>query len=808
MQVSHQEDRVTHAVLTANQTIDFGISNSAEFFNILSSTLYKDQILAVVREGLCNAWDAHIEAGCQHKPVEITLSEDKFIIKDFGLGIPRDKIGAIYGTYGASTKTNDGKQTGGFGLGCKSPFAYTDHFEVISCAEGVKTIYTMSKSSAQVGGKPGISPIASFPTIETGLQVSINIKREDRQKFYNHIKTIAANGDMNMLCNGKALEKLGFDTSKSNYLITRQYFGVTSSWICVRYGNVIYPVEHSEDLQELHNAIVSHLEKLKGNTGYDYRIIFQAPPHSIAVQPSREGLSMQEHTISTLRKLFTGFLDMLNGGFQKACANRAEELMRTGIDKASSKELLKWSNRLPASQSAFWPEIITDMEAMARRYISVYYPENNVEFRKKDMAGRVNALVQKGLLDRGLAHTYLREVQSIKGVYREPTDWLKRRIIAPLMAKLQAAKLPMNLFIVDPNDDSIDNYRQNRVGYVPMGWASKASPKHIFHCIPYLRNIVVLAQAKTNLLQRCYNMPEFKNLGEFPGFLFYHTGTKKADKEAALKFFQAQGMRVVDLTFKQPWEIEDDEEEKKPVVKKVKKVGLPALSNIMNGGDIQVSKFIRDDAVMVANPKYVICLSTSEKNQQQDRISHWRPNESKMIVEMFGAETGVTNKSDVAERWVNNGAQYLNVAVVQKIIDTMKNSAAIHAYWPFHFERLNSYGGDGALLAMIYRSPVLRKYFKLTDNMTKEERYCVAMWDGNHYHFRHGADHDEVIKLNNFLDKLPYDPQNDVVKEYVKKAPLTNAISTHMLQTYFDSDRPEIADNALRILKAVLNLKD
>ena len=41
MQVSHHNDHITHAVIGGKQAIEFGISNSAEFFNILSSTLYK-----------------------------------------------------------------------------------------------------------------------------------------------------------------------------------------------------------------------------------------------------------------------------------------------------------------------------------------------------------------------------------------------------------------------------------------------------------------------------------------------------------------------------------------------------------------------------------------------------------------------------------------------------------------------------------------------------------------------------------------------------------------------------------------------
>lgn len=174
MQVAHQTDFVTHAVLGGKTDISFGISDDPAFFQILSSALYKDPMLAMVRETICNAWDAHIDSGCVDTPLTITLDDEHLIIRDYGKGIPDALIGPIYGVYGASTKKKDGRQTGGFGLGCKSPFAYTDHFEVISHHEGVRTIYRMSKSSAEKMGKPSIVPIASFPTQETGIQVKIH----------------------------------------------------------------------------------------------------------------------------------------------------------------------------------------------------------------------------------------------------------------------------------------------------------------------------------------------------------------------------------------------------------------------------------------------------------------------------------------------------------------------------------------------------------------------------------------------------------------------------------------------------------
>lgn len=63
MQVSTDNSTIGCAIVGGQKPIDFKISNSPEFFNILSKSLYSNPKLAVIREILCNAWDAQIESG-------------------------------------------------------------------------------------------------------------------------------------------------------------------------------------------------------------------------------------------------------------------------------------------------------------------------------------------------------------------------------------------------------------------------------------------------------------------------------------------------------------------------------------------------------------------------------------------------------------------------------------------------------------------------------------------------------------------------------------------------------------------------
>src|SRR5271156_6461407 len=118
----------------------FRIKTTAKAFDILSSGLYTDRVLAVVRELSCNAYDAHVAAN-NLEPFEIHVPnslEPWFHVKDFGTGLSDEDVMNLYSTYFESTKTDSNDFIGALGLGSKSPFSYTKAFEVISRFEHVR----------------------------------------------------------------------------------------------------------------------------------------------------------------------------------------------------------------------------------------------------------------------------------------------------------------------------------------------------------------------------------------------------------------------------------------------------------------------------------------------------------------------------------------------------------------------------------------------------------------------------------------------------------------------------------------------
>lgn len=343
MKVAHRDDYDTHAVIGGKGVEEFAIAQTAEFFTVLSNTLYSNKPLAVVREVLCNAWDANIVAERRDRPVIVTIDEDKLSIKDAGFGIPHDLIHQIYCVYGNSTKENDGNQTGGFGLGSKSPFAYSDHFSVVNCHDGLKTVHAISRGSALTKGKPDRRVMVSVPTTEEGVEVIIPVKNAtDRDLFIQIAQDIASFGEMNVILNGKEVVTVPISSAESNLFLTNRKPRGVHSKLALRYGNVVYPIQPDEEYTGVYNELLKQIKAIpnRGRNDYDENdliLIMQAPANSISVTPSRESLSNTETTINTLRGLMQGVVD-----YMKSSQKIFEEKLMTEHLKALDK---LWENK-------------------------------------------------------------------------------------------------------------------------------------------------------------------------------------------------------------------------------------------------------------------------------------------------------------------------------------------------------------------------------------------------------------------------------------------------------------------------------
>lgn len=302
MQVSQIKELDTHAIVGGKTVEAFGMSDSAEFFTVLSDTLYRDKIRAVVREIICNAWDAHIAAGKTDTPIDIRLTESELVIKDFGFGIPHEKLRDIYCVYGSSTKVNDKGQTGGFGLGSKAPFAYSDHFSVANCHAGEKVVCALSRGGENTDGKPSLNVMVRALTEESGVAVTVPIESGDMSAFESNIERVVLEGGINAVLNGERLRAIDYADAEKRGFVVSEAYSLDESRIYLRYGAVIYPISTTD--QKI-RTLVDHAAKFFGRA---FTVILLAKPDTVGVTPSRESLSYSDKTTATVIALLERFV--------------------------------------------------------------------------------------------------------------------------------------------------------------------------------------------------------------------------------------------------------------------------------------------------------------------------------------------------------------------------------------------------------------------------------------------------------------------------------------------------------------------
>lgn len=167
------------------EAMDFGIGDASVIIEILRNRLYSNPIQTLVQEYISNGRDASREAG--HKmPLKVTLPtklDSVFKVRDFGIGISPKMMKEVFVLYGKSTKRGSDTQTGGFGIGAKSAWAYTDSFTIVSYLNGVARTYLAHIGENSNGS---LVPLSEEETTEpNGTEIQIGVNEKDRKAFIN-----------------------------------------------------------------------------------------------------------------------------------------------------------------------------------------------------------------------------------------------------------------------------------------------------------------------------------------------------------------------------------------------------------------------------------------------------------------------------------------------------------------------------------------------------------------------------------------------------------------------------------------------
>ena len=279
----------------------FGMEATSEAFRILSSGLYSDKISAVLREVSCNALDAHVVAGTPDLPIEVqlpTVLDPTLRIRDYGPGLDERQMIDTYTRYFKSDKRQSNELIGGKGLGSKSPFSYTDSFNVVAVQDGEKRLYV---AHIGVQGVPVLSLMARTAADADwahGLEVSFPVKPKDVTEF--HVKAAMIFRWFRVLpriIGGEAAEavKVGLE-GETFALVPQEVSGCR-----LLMGNVAYPI-HRESIPGL-----SQVEDFLLQNG----LVLKAPIGSVSPTAAREGLEYSPADRAALRKLLAGAMDEL-----------------------------------------------------------------------------------------------------------------------------------------------------------------------------------------------------------------------------------------------------------------------------------------------------------------------------------------------------------------------------------------------------------------------------------------------------------------------------------------------------------------
>lgn len=280
--------------------------------------LYMDPVGSVVREITSNCIDAHRERDLKiagkvslekedvldnfetRNTVLVRYTSQNSILgigasisfKDWGVGLSEERVSNIYTKLGASTKRESNDEIGGFGIGCKSPFAYVTTFYITAIHNKVKRCYMLSRNNES----PSMDMVFSEECNEkNSTEVVIPLKGEkdkldfarainDQLTFFKNVVFENIEEECGTIYKPEILDE------SDEYIITKGT-GTVKALI----GNVVYNLDFNQ------------IEDVVGGNSYPVYIKFNIG--EISIVPSREGIQYNEETIDFINSRINSVTD-------------------------------------------------------------------------------------------------------------------------------------------------------------------------------------------------------------------------------------------------------------------------------------------------------------------------------------------------------------------------------------------------------------------------------------------------------------------------------------------------------------------
>jgi hypothetical protein len=304
-------------VLSTSEEKEITLSADSKslIFQMFSKNIYSNPIGSIVREITSNCFDSHIEANVnapvvirKHKDNQTDTNYISFI--DYGVGMSPDRINNIFSVMFSSTKRDNNKEIGCFGLGSKVPLSYKrstgyglgeydNSYYITTIFNGIKYVYQIYEKN----NIPMYSELHNEPTTErNGTEIQIPVLQKDMDKFESemvrqlyYFENVVFEGFYKTDYNGRIIEdehgnpvpslRNDYQIIRGKSFLFRGSEYSNSMHVCL--GRVAYPIDYN--VLDLSSS--------------DYRlpIALKLEVGDINVIVSREQLDYNEKTIKLLK---------------------------------------------------------------------------------------------------------------------------------------------------------------------------------------------------------------------------------------------------------------------------------------------------------------------------------------------------------------------------------------------------------------------------------------------------------------------------------------------------------------------------
>ena len=360
---------------TASDTMGVDASKQEKLLFMLSDKLYANKFNSIIRELASNARDSHDEAG-NLEPFVITAptpAEPSLSIEDFGMGLDYETAKRTILMFLGSTKDYDDDKTGrlasqsigGFGIGSKSPRAYTPDYQMILRKDGVEYVVVISNNEQ---GLPQSNLLAETPTDKpNGVKVIVPVKTADIYRWQNEVEDYVKDTNYNCVANVGGKEVVpptpvaSIDFGDFHLDVLNKVIPGYSA-IQVSYGGVLYQMTHEQSIYDRGLAY-----KLQHNLKPEFQFRIRVETSDkLDFSLSREAIENTEKTVEFLTKV----LKTLNEEVNKTLAFGNQKFSGTVVELVESYD--EAVEKLELQVEAYHNRIKTKMGDYARYNFTEY----------------------------------------------------------------------------------------------------------------------------------------------------------------------------------------------------------------------------------------------------------------------------------------------------------------------------------------------------------------------------------------------------------------------------------------------------